>query len=110
MVSKHRESTYRGGRFRHWIKIKKPAPSSVQPGAGSVLINSMMTNWPAIFAVTGGACDRWLMVTPCDRPHGALDRRELRTIDLTQLPCVAAPPLSMPTNRRAPEAAAMAPG
>jgi ATP-dependent DNA ligase len=22
MVSKHRESTYRGGRFRHWIKIK----------------------------------------------------------------------------------------
>ena len=22
MVSKHRESLYRGGRFRHWIKIK----------------------------------------------------------------------------------------
>ena len=22
MVSKHRESTYRGGRFRHWIKVK----------------------------------------------------------------------------------------
>jgi bifunctional non-homologous end joining protein LigD len=22
MVSKHRESTYRDGRFRHWIKVK----------------------------------------------------------------------------------------
>jgi bifunctional non-homologous end joining protein LigD len=22
MVSKHRESTYRGGRFRHWVKVK----------------------------------------------------------------------------------------
>jgi bifunctional non-homologous end joining protein LigD len=22
MVSKHRESSYRGGRFRHWIKVK----------------------------------------------------------------------------------------
>ena len=22
MVSKHRESAYRGGRFRHWIKVK----------------------------------------------------------------------------------------
>ena len=22
MVSKHRESIYRGGRFRHWIKVK----------------------------------------------------------------------------------------
>jgi bifunctional non-homologous end joining protein LigD len=33
MVSKHRESTYRGGRFRHWIKIKNrehPAYSRVQ--------------------------------------------------------------------------------
>jgi bifunctional non-homologous end joining protein LigD len=25
MVSKHRESTYRGGRFRHWVKIKNRA-------------------------------------------------------------------------------------
>ena len=24
MVSKHRESLYRGGRFRHWVKIQKP--------------------------------------------------------------------------------------
>jgi bifunctional non-homologous end joining protein LigD len=24
MVSKHRESTYRGGRFRHWIQVKNP--------------------------------------------------------------------------------------
>ena len=33
MVSKHRESTYRGGRFRHWIKVKNrqhPAFSRVQ--------------------------------------------------------------------------------
>ena len=33
MVSKHRESTYRGGRFRHWIKVKNrqhPAFSHVQ--------------------------------------------------------------------------------
>lgn len=22
LVSKHRESTYRGGRFRHWVKVK----------------------------------------------------------------------------------------
>jgi ATP-dependent DNA ligase len=22
LVSKHRESLYRGGRFRHWIKVK----------------------------------------------------------------------------------------
>jgi ATP-dependent DNA ligase len=32
-VSKHRESIYRGGRFRHWIKIKNrehPAYSHVQ--------------------------------------------------------------------------------
>ena len=25
MVSKHRESLYRGGRFRHWVKIKNRA-------------------------------------------------------------------------------------
>jgi len=25
MVSKHRESTYRAGRFRHWIKVKNRA-------------------------------------------------------------------------------------
>ena len=37
MVSKHRESLYRGGRFRHWVKIKNPGASGVQPGAGSVL-------------------------------------------------------------------------
>ena len=33
MVSKHRESTYRGGRFRRWIKVKNrqhPAFSRVQ--------------------------------------------------------------------------------
>ena len=33
MVSKHRESLYRGGRFRHWVKIKNrahPAFSRVQ--------------------------------------------------------------------------------
>ena len=33
MVSKHRESTYRGGRFRHWIKVKNrqhPAFARVQ--------------------------------------------------------------------------------
>jgi ATP-dependent DNA ligase len=33
MVSKLRESTYRGGRFRHWIKVKNrqhPAFSRVQ--------------------------------------------------------------------------------
>ena len=33
MVSKHRESTYRGGRFRRWIKIKNrehPAFSRVR--------------------------------------------------------------------------------
>ena len=37
MVSKHRESVYRGGRFRHWIKVKNRAASSVRPRAGSVL-------------------------------------------------------------------------
>jgi ATP-dependent DNA ligase len=26
MVSKHRESLYRGGRFRHWIKVKNRQP------------------------------------------------------------------------------------
>jgi bifunctional non-homologous end joining protein LigD len=25
MVSKNRESTYRGGKFRHWIKVKNRA-------------------------------------------------------------------------------------
>ena len=25
MVSKHRETLYRGGRFRHWVKIKNRA-------------------------------------------------------------------------------------
>ena len=33
LVSKHRESSYRGGRFRHWIKVKNrqhPAFSRVQ--------------------------------------------------------------------------------
>ena len=37
MVSKHRESTYRRGRFRHWIKIKNrepPAFSRVQDQFG----------------------------------------------------------------------------
>ena len=31
MVSKHRESLYRGGRFRHWVKKRQhPAFSRVQ--------------------------------------------------------------------------------
>ena len=33
LLSKHRESLYRGGRFRHWVKIKNrahPAFSRVQ--------------------------------------------------------------------------------
>jgi len=33
MISKHRESLYRGGRFRHWVKVKNrqhPAFSRVQ--------------------------------------------------------------------------------
>jgi bifunctional non-homologous end joining protein LigD len=37
MVSKHRESTYRGGRFRHWIKVKNrqhPAVARVQDQFG----------------------------------------------------------------------------
>ena len=37
MVSKHRESRYRGGRFRHWVKIKNrahPAFSRVQDQFG----------------------------------------------------------------------------
>ena len=25
LVSKHRESSYRGGRFRHWVKVKNRA-------------------------------------------------------------------------------------
>ena len=31
MVSKHRESIHRGGRFRHWIKIKNRGTSRLQP-------------------------------------------------------------------------------
>jgi bifunctional non-homologous end joining protein LigD len=37
MVSKHRESSYRGGRFRHWIKVKNrqhPAFARVQDQFG----------------------------------------------------------------------------
>jgi bifunctional non-homologous end joining protein LigD len=37
MVSEHRESAYRGGRFRHWIKVKNPqhpAFASVQDQFG----------------------------------------------------------------------------
>jgi bifunctional non-homologous end joining protein LigD len=37
LVCKHRESTYRGGRFRHWIKVKNrahPAFSRVQDQFG----------------------------------------------------------------------------
>ena len=37
MVSKHRESTYRGGRFRHWIKVKNRQHPAFSPRAGSVL-------------------------------------------------------------------------
>ena len=33
MVSKHRESLYRRGRFRHWIKERTGRSSGVQPGA-----------------------------------------------------------------------------
>ena len=36
MVSKHRESTYRGGRSRSLDQGQEPAASGVQPGAGSV--------------------------------------------------------------------------
>ena len=38
MISKHRESTYRGGRFLHWTKRKKrqyPAFSRVQDQSGN---------------------------------------------------------------------------
>ena len=31
LVSKHRESSYRSGRFRHWIKIKNRGTSRLQP-------------------------------------------------------------------------------
>jgi bifunctional non-homologous end joining protein LigD len=37
MVSKHREGTYRSGKFRHWIKVKNrrhPAFSRVQDQFG----------------------------------------------------------------------------
>jgi len=40
MVSKHRESLYRGGRFRHWVKIKNrahPAFSRVQDHSSGAL-------------------------------------------------------------------------
>jgi bifunctional non-homologous end joining protein LigD len=40
MVSKHRESVYRGGRFRHWIKVKNRNHGSLQPRAGSVLVEA----------------------------------------------------------------------
>ena len=33
LVSKHRESAYRGGRFRHWIKVK----NGQHPAFGCVL-------------------------------------------------------------------------
>ena len=36
MVSKHRESTYRGGRLPTLDQGQEPAASGVQPGAGSV--------------------------------------------------------------------------
>jgi hypothetical protein len=36
MVSTHRGSTYRDGRFRHWIKVKN-RQHPVQQGSGSVL-------------------------------------------------------------------------
>jgi ATP-dependent DNA ligase len=52
MVSKHRESAYRGGRFRHWVKIKNrahPAFSRVQDqfrnsaGTGDATLRSRRT-------------------------------------------------------------------
>jgi hypothetical protein len=36
LVSKHRDSTYRAGRFDRWVKGEEPEASGVQPGAGSV--------------------------------------------------------------------------
>jgi hypothetical protein len=38
LVSKHRESSYRGGRSPRWIKVKNRQASGVQPGDGSVLM------------------------------------------------------------------------
>ena len=37
LVSKHRESLYRGGRFARWVKVKNRQPSGVQPGDGTIL-------------------------------------------------------------------------
>jgi hypothetical protein len=37
LVSKHRESRYRGGRFDRWIKGEEPGASGLQQGVGSVL-------------------------------------------------------------------------
>ena len=36
-VSKHRESTYRGGRFQHWIKKSRTGSIPRSAGSGSVL-------------------------------------------------------------------------
>ena len=55
MVSKHRESTYRGGRFRHWIKVKNrqhPAFSRVQDQFGEATFSRLTTGcaWNAVSA------------------------------------------------------------
>ena len=51
MVSKHRESSYRGGRFRHWIKVRT---GSIRPSAGS-RINYKISRQPRalLFAYCG---------------------------------------------------------
>ena len=50
MVSKHRESTYRGGRSDRWIKVKNRQHPAFSPRAGSVLRS--VASRVACFALT----------------------------------------------------------
>ena len=72
LVSKHRESPYRGGRFDRWVKVKNRAHPCVQPGDGSVWLARARLLRPSSFARPSSGCFRR------PRPNGpALSGRRL---------------------------------
>jgi hypothetical protein len=68
------------------------------------MLLSMVTAWPAKFAVRCSGA-HWFLESRCDRPHApTFERVELHAIEITRLPFAAAPPLAMPIGCRASEA------
>jgi ATP-dependent DNA ligase len=49
LVSKHRDSFYRAGRFDRWVKVKNRQASGVQPGDGLLTVFALFVETESIW-------------------------------------------------------------